>query len=249
MGKFDGILLLTDLDGTLAYDGVVSYENRKAVEYFKQNGGMFTYATGRMPAYIKKIGIEANVPVVATNGTIIYDFNSKEILKNLDMPNEVINVAKKLANSSDINIISVCTSEKRYNFEKPSLTDFDTFKGRINKLVFAFVDEESTLKAKKFLMDRYRDFVFERSWNSGLEMRSRTSGKGVCLKALKEMTGARLAIAAGDYENDVDMLKAADISYAPADALEVVKSVAGRIGVEFKDHLLEYIISDIEKDL
>ena len=50
MKKFEGILLCTDLDGTLyRNDKSISPENRKAIEYFKREGGCFTFITGRMP--------------------------------------------------------------------------------------------------------------------------------------------------------------------------------------------------------
>ena len=52
MGKFDGILLCTDLDGTLfSSDGSLSAENKEAIEYFKREGGYFTFITGRLPHY------------------------------------------------------------------------------------------------------------------------------------------------------------------------------------------------------
>ena len=55
MGKFDGILICTDLDGTLLRkDKSVSKENIEAIEYFKKEGGLFTFVTGRMP-YTSKI--------------------------------------------------------------------------------------------------------------------------------------------------------------------------------------------------
>ena len=56
MGKFDGILICTDLDGTLLRkDKSVSDENKKAIEYFKREGGYFTIVTGRMPYYVTNI--------------------------------------------------------------------------------------------------------------------------------------------------------------------------------------------------
>ena len=46
MGKFDGILICTDLDGTLLKnDKSVSEENLRAIEYFKREGGRFTFVT------------------------------------------------------------------------------------------------------------------------------------------------------------------------------------------------------------
>ena len=40
MGKFDGILICIDLDGTLyRNDKTISRENLEAIEYFKRGGG------------------------------------------------------------------------------------------------------------------------------------------------------------------------------------------------------------------
>ena len=42
MSKFDGYLILSDMDGTLLGDDrQISQENREAVAYFTQNGGRF----------------------------------------------------------------------------------------------------------------------------------------------------------------------------------------------------------------
>ena len=49
--NFDGILLATDIDDTLAYMGNISNENLDAIRFFVENGGKFTVATGRSPAW------------------------------------------------------------------------------------------------------------------------------------------------------------------------------------------------------
>ena len=50
MNKFEGIMICTDLDGTLLSDKhTISPENLDAIEYFKANGGKFTFITGRVP--------------------------------------------------------------------------------------------------------------------------------------------------------------------------------------------------------
>ena len=51
MGKFDGVLLVSDFDDTLyGSDFTVSPENVHALTYFVQEGGTFTVATGRAHA-------------------------------------------------------------------------------------------------------------------------------------------------------------------------------------------------------
>ena len=52
MKKFEGIMICTDLDGTLLKnDKSISAENARAIEYFKDNEGLFTFVTGRMHFY------------------------------------------------------------------------------------------------------------------------------------------------------------------------------------------------------
>ena len=83
MGKFDGVLLCTDLDDTLlTYDKRVSEGNVKALNYFMDNGGRFTFATGRVPrgAKLRREYIEPNAPMVCANGAGIYDFKTEKFL-------------------------------------------------------------------------------------------------------------------------------------------------------------------------
>ena len=48
MGKFDGIFIASDMDGTLLDDThAIQRETIQALEYFTQNGGYFSLATGR----------------------------------------------------------------------------------------------------------------------------------------------------------------------------------------------------------
>jgi len=85
MGKFDGVLLVSDYDDTL-YSGSfsVSEENRAAIRYFIANGGYFTVATGRAhttfaPQVVKE-RIPMNAPTILSNGSAIYDFNSDKMI-------------------------------------------------------------------------------------------------------------------------------------------------------------------------
>ena len=46
MGKFSGILICSDFDGTLAVGGHVVEKNIDAIRYFQENGGLFSVITG-----------------------------------------------------------------------------------------------------------------------------------------------------------------------------------------------------------
>jgi len=56
---FEGIVFCTDLDGTLLKNDVtISRENMEAIEYFKKNGGIFTFVRVRsLTEYMRYIHI------------------------------------------------------------------------------------------------------------------------------------------------------------------------------------------------
>ena len=80
MKTFEGILICTDLDGTLLRnDKSISRENSEAIEYFKANGGRFTFVTGRMPYFSQKARemINPNAPIGCINGGGVYDYEKE----------------------------------------------------------------------------------------------------------------------------------------------------------------------------
>ena len=71
MKKFEGILFCTDLDGTLLRsDKTLSKRNLEAIEYFKSEGGLFTFVTGRMPCTALNLynTVKPNAPIGCING-------------------------------------------------------------------------------------------------------------------------------------------------------------------------------------
>ena len=82
MGRYDGYLFLSDMDGTLTYRDHVSPENQEAIRFFQKEGGIFTIATGRPPMYIRRFldQVEPNSYVVAVNGAVIYDLKEDHLV-------------------------------------------------------------------------------------------------------------------------------------------------------------------------
>ena len=101
MGKFDGLLMVSDFDNTLVYTEEalrlcvdmppVSDVNRAAVEHFMAEGGIFSIATGRAkPAFETVVdGIPMNGPTVLFNGAAIYDFRQRKYLVTAFLPDTV----------------------------------------------------------------------------------------------------------------------------------------------------------------
>ena len=83
MGKFDNIFIISDIDFTfLASDRSVPERNMRALEYFKNNGGKFTFATGRshltLLAAFPNAAEMLNAPGILGNGTYMYDFKDSK---------------------------------------------------------------------------------------------------------------------------------------------------------------------------
>ena len=93
MNKFKDILICTDLDGTLLRsDRSLARENVEAIEYFKSEGGRFTFITGRMYFFVKEMYdmVKPNAPVGTINGGALYDFEKEKytFLQKLTLPNQ-----------------------------------------------------------------------------------------------------------------------------------------------------------------
>ena len=81
-GKFEGMLLVVDYDDTFCpvHGGAVPEENLLAAQYFMDEGGYFTIATGRdvRSYYSIREKFTVNAPLMLSNGAVIFDGESGE---------------------------------------------------------------------------------------------------------------------------------------------------------------------------
>lgn len=126
MKIFDGYLLVSDMDGTLLNSkGKLSEENKKAIEYFVDNGGHFTLATGRMMPSIKRHihKMKVTLPVIMYNGTKVYDFNEEKIIWEKFLEEERKNIVKAVK-EFDKNVgIEIYSDETVYIYQQCSRTE------------------------------------------------------------------------------------------------------------------------------
>jgi len=97
----------------------------------------------------------------------------------------------------------------------------------------------------------FPEYAVSRSWINGVELQRADADKGHSTRRLAEMLdGIKLLVCVGDFENDVSMIKRADIGYAVNDAIDSVLTAADRITERTcKDGALEEIIYELEKEL
>lgn len=259
MPKFDGILLISDWDGTLSFNNEINPINIEKIKYFQKNGGLFTICTGRYPEYLKENGyldlITPNTYILCLNGAIIQDMSSGEVLYSGGMDNNsLLAFDEVIENNFNFNSLLYYTigggkatayTKKEYLEAKSKLSPNNT-----HKLLITTSEESEAIAVRDFLRGRMgKDYEVMRSWATGIEIIYKENSKGVAIKRLKEITGAKTVVTVGDYENDLSMLVSADISYAVENATKEAKAAAKRRAPHVRDGALGFIIDELEKNL
>lgn len=245
MGKYDGILICSDLDGTLVDSkGVISKENIDAIEYFIKNGGRFSLSTGRSPRYAKKLeknGLYCNAPIIALNGSMIYDIQKEKVLYQNPMDYDKISDITEFLNEYGLYL-----NEAVYH-SADTVENFEDIIDRVlYKILFVCKDSHSAKKFRKALEEKYSEgFFIVNSWDAGVEILDEKSKKGDCVLKMRELLDVGKIVCVGDYENDISMLLAADVSYAVANAIPSVKEAATHITVSNDENALAVIINEL----
>ena len=235
------LLILTDLDGTfLAPHSRPHAKNEEAVRRFLAQGGSFSIATGRMIQLLDTLVPACrelvNAPMVLCNGAQLYHPILKrtvceqqmalspilpilcEVLRDFHTP---IRIEERTGECGVTH--SYDDPEKmQAQMQSLALCDKVVFHGAPADLPALRAYLEKTLGTERY--------AFSYSCPTLLELADRNATKGGMLKRLKEyfrqLGEEKIIYAAGDYENDLSMLLAADISACPENATEQVKQVA-----------------------
>lgn len=267
MGKFDGILICTDLDGTLYRDDkTISKENKEAIEYFKREGGWFTFITGRMPYYSRQAydAARPNVPFGCINGGGLYDGVAGDYVWKTPLADEVDELLECVDRQCPDAGIQVTLFDKALFSRDNEVTEM--FRQRTGvphqvkhyrdiretkaKIVFGCPREDVILGVEKTLKTHpmAEKFSFIRSEKTLFEILPKGVDKGLALAKLIEYLGAdpKKTIAVGDYNNDIGMFRAARYGIAVANACQAAKDAADLITVSNEQHAIAQIIYDIE---
>lgn len=233
MGKFDGILICSDWDGTLFCNNTVPSPTREAVEYFMSCGGCFAITSGRPPEYLRERShlIKPNTYCICYGGSLVCDIESGEVIRRGYIDEGAFEVIDKILGSgTDIIRINAHTAkglihytpDEYYSFGKRATMATDTYKVTLN----CSSDEEGD-KLRLFCdsIDS-GEYTLARSFVSYLEIMKTEYTKGISAKLLKERIGASVLVGMGDYENDIPLFSGCDISFATANATDSLKNVA-----------------------
>lgn len=266
------VIILSDMDGTLLNSKKeISDTDRAAIEKFTQLGGKFTVATGRTLQSFEQYRnmLDLPMPVVMYNGGGIYDYVNEKMVYSRFLPCSARNIASELLRLMPEVGGEVLTTDGTYVFSNTDYMEYHTKICGITpnfedidkipdngwfKVLFTIAPEDIPnleILVRHLGYDKEADFV--KSSDIFLEMLPKGSSKGSALTEYRRLEGMEdmTFVAIGDFNNDIEMLKAADIGACPANAEEEVKQAADIILENTNDQgavaeLINYIINKIE---
>ncbi|WP_318036602.1 HAD family hydrolase [Winogradskyella bathintestinalis] len=258
-------MVVSDMDGTLLNSNHnVSSRFFELFKQLQQQQIQFVAASGR-PYYsiVEKLdSIKNHIIIVAENGGLVIK-NDKVLLSNIINPNrlsELYHLVTNIANTFPI----FCTKDRAFIL-RASDEKIKTFSEYYS--IYTIIDsfEEITddvIKIALYHASNSESYIFPHvkhlkpelnvvvSGNHWVDISDAITNKGHALSFLQNNLNIKSSetMVFGDYNNDLEMLKCADYSYAMANAHQDVKAVANYetetnddFGVE---KVLEHLISE-----
>jgi len=243
------ICIVSDLDGTLLPASKIPRpEDCQLIwKFLSETGNKFTIATGRTiqasQRYIDMLKIES--PMIVFNGGMLYHpvSGERQILQAL--PEEAKRMtADILKENPHVGVEVLCAEDTwvinntEYEQEHvrvcqviPKYGNIQEVQGTWLKVLFAMSPDDMPAFMQYIADKHFQNVDFIRSELKFYEMLPVGNSKGSALneyRKLPEMKDFKF-IAFGDYDNDIEMLKAADLAVCPANAADSVKSISDLI--------------------
>ncbi len=273
MGLFDGCILACDIDGTLLINGYINPRNVEKIDFFMSEGGFFSLATGRTVGAVSTVlrALKSVSPSVVANGCMIYDFERQKILSEKCIDKADYRIAETVFNylpevgieihsGSDVLVLrqtAETDDHQRYEELSSQVVSFEeACRYNWNKVLYLFSEEKSRLKTKEIISacKTHSDFVDTSATLYGRKRNyyeqtpvgiNKASGLLELCKIQKIKKGGFFAI--GDYYNDLEMIKKADISAVPSESPDDIKAYADFIAGTCRDGAVADFIDYLTK--
>ncbi len=273
--KFKNIVIASDLDGTYFAKGAKTVErNIERVRYFCDNGGHFTFSTGRLPIYMRRSLPNAaeliNMPAVTGNGTCLYDFSAKRSLEDIYMPSELVLELAEYCDGLGLDLgyrvttgDGFVTESLENKFIKREYEHHPDFmqKRILPRSEWSGFDvyKVNVTGEKEILNSIYAELIehfcgkltVTRSGFNAIEVMSRGTSKAVMLKkAVRERFGDNVMLCTvGDEDNDLEMHLIADLPVCPANANEKVKSICKLCLCDHNEGVIGDLVDYLDKNI
>jgi len=259
MGKYDGMLLCSDFDGTLYWGGGIPENNLRAIAEFEREGGRFTLCTGRKWNILQelKLPLTLRTPMVCINGSMICTPEGA-VLFEQSMDGRVLLptvLALREEWKDELQGFHVYAPPGD-SFGRIAADETERLTEAMSQMIYKIVlvcrrdgGKEADDARGIALRERCRQlfdldaYSVVRSWDIGVEILNPQCTKGKTAKRLCRMIGAEKLICVGDFENDVDMLQEADLAFAVENARDAVKACAHQVLCHARDGAIADLIS------
>lgn len=269
------VLYVTDLDGTLLnrHDSVNPF-SIQAINTLVENGMLFTYATARSLVSASKVtrGLSTNIPVIAYNGTFIFQPSTGEILSQESFTEEERKYVREVLTRHKISpmvysfisgiekvswipqfendgirrYLSVRQGDRRF---RPVENDGQLYEGEV--FYYTCIGEKEELEPVYGIFSkdsRYRCTMQQELYRPEYwcEIMPALATKSNAIKKLKEMWGCTKVISFGDAVNDIPMFQISDECYAVNNAVDELKSLAtGVIQSNEDDGVAKWLLAHV----
>lgn len=256
-------LIAMDLDDTLLTDELkVSEPTRQAMNDAIARGVHITIATGRMFDSAQKIArqVGLNVPIITYQGSLIKNLLDEEVLYERSVP---VSVARRiyeycqehglhLQSYIDDKLYAPEENDRLRGYAKQSNIpyiiepDFARIINHEKQTKLLIIDEPALLDA---LLPELRDLLgsevhLTKSKPNYLEFMHKEGTKGHALRFLAAHYGIPIeeTIAMGDAMNDHEMVEAAGLGVAMANAVPALKEIADYITLSNNEDGVKHVI-------
>jgi len=265
------VLYVSDLDGTLlnTQDAISPY-SIDVINRLVEAGMLFTYATARslISASVVTKGLNSRIPVIAYNGTFLFEPETGKILASESFsPEERVCVREVLTaygispvvysfvdETEKVSWDISCENEgkKRYFSNRTGdrrLRPLENEEGLYDGEIFYYtcIGEKSDLEQiynvfsndERYTCTLQQELYRPEYW---CEIMPRKATKYDAILKLKELLHCDKVISFGDSINDIPMFKISDECYAVANAADSLKEIAtGVIGDNNSDSVAKWL--------
>ncbi len=267
--KFKGKIIISDIDGTYTGSDEGVRKNNEAIEYFKSEGGLFTFATGRVEFSVESVVPDffelTNAPAVMCNGSYLYDVKTDTRINEIcvDAGFALPFLKELTAAFPDLGVrINRGSGYMTPEMNPAAYNDLKRYISNVTTVGFEGMPEDGwnkiVLIGKNELLVRVQEFVFEKapgrfavsfSCPTLLELLDPEATKGNQVRYMKKMLGDCTTYCCGDFENDEDMLKKADFAVVPSSGMDKIVAMADIVTCHCKDGTIAYLVDLLDKEI